>query len=199
MEKENIIGASENAEISNKLAVFSIDKARLKKVLIFRAIFPFIIVGVISLLSFHRIYTTEDSARYGLLAAVFAACLFLIILVGLILPIHRIKTRAPEMITLFNDRMALGAREFYKEFYFSRVNRVKLTPPSYATKAGGYAGTPFTIKMTVITDTAKDAFILDAGIIGTNAKRAFDGYECFFRELKERFASESGKFLADLR
>ena len=199
MVKENIIGASEDAEVSNKPAVFSVDRARLKKVLIFRAMFPLVIGGVIFLPHFCRFSTTEDYAYWPLNAAIFGACFFLIILIVLILTVHRIKTRAPEMITLFNDRMALGAREFYKEFYYSRVNRVKLTPPSYATKAGGYAGTPFTMKMTVISGAAKDVFILDAGMIGTNAKRAFDGYERFFHELKEQLANESGKFLADLR
>ena len=111
--------------------------------------------------------------------------------------LSKVKIQTPEKITIFKDKLEMDNADFY----FSYLTQIKMTSPSYERDVldNEIFQIPFR-KMIVTGRNISYEFILDFLPQKNNPKikSAFPEYGILFNELKELFANNENRFIAEL-
>jgi len=183
---------------SRDTTVFIIDKQLLIKKYRKPFLYLFILFSAMIIAMLLSMFIVSPGSFFDQLAinAIFFGSLTVVLLpipvIMFGIPMIKIKKDTPEKITFYSDRITLDDREYY----FSRIKQIRVTPPSYKGKTRNLRR-----KVTIVEDRRTSTFIAGdssdilPATIRKGKPRVFADYEAFCHKLETLLINEPGKFV----
>jgi len=157
----------------------------------FLGVIALVFVGISFAIGYMWLSAELDSITASVLTAFLIVALLLIVLLRGVRE-KKYRRSIPENIRLSSDSITVDDRKFY----FTYINQIRATPPSYADSKEDIA--KIVRKLTIVERSETFVYIVGHASDFTAKEPAFDEYNMLCGELSAIFVNEPTKFVYDL-